>query len=67
MTPDYLADVKWVELPSQPVGEIPHVTHEGVFDLLDMRIRCYRLSDGRAIVNADDVHAVFGDVLEALK
>lgn len=45
----------WKAEPPQEPGELPHVTHSGVLSIAGMRLRCYRLSDGRAIINAEDM------------
>jgi hypothetical protein len=35
--------------------DIPHATHEGVMDLFGHKLRCYRLSNGKAVFHADDL------------
>lgn len=57
---DILAGLDWkpVEEPDAS-SDIPHATHQGVLELYGHKLRCYRLSDGRAIIHADDVHAFF--------
>lgn len=35
-------------------GDIPYATHFGVLKIGGTEIRCYRLNDGRAILNAED-------------
>ncbi len=47
------------------VDGVPVATHQGVFKLGDIEMRCYRLSDGMAVFDADDVHKFFGDFLNA--
>lgn len=49
-----------VEPPEVHDGSMPYVTHEGVLEVAGHSLRCYRLSDGKAIINADDFHAFFG-------
>ncbi len=44
-------------------SELPYATHEGVFSLGNISLRCYRLSDGRAIFHADDMRALFGEIM----
>ena len=39
---------------------LPWVTHQGVFDFAGARLRCYQLSDGQRVFDADDVEAAFG-------
>ncbi len=58
-----LDSVKFTEVPPPPEpGDLPFVTHEGDLTIAGHCMRCYRLSDGRAIINADDMHAFFGAV-----
>ena len=47
--------------PARP-EDIPTATHEGEQILFGVRVRSYRLDDGRAVIHADDFHAL----LEAL-
>lgn len=61
---DYLmASVKWRETGVPHTEGLPYTTHEGELDLLGTKMRCYRLSDGRAILHADDVRTFFGGLL----
>ncbi len=63
----FLAGVQWTPVATQAStdqAELPSVTHEGVLHIGEQQLRCYRLTDGRAIINADDLHALFGDVLK---
>ncbi len=55
-----LDTVQFTEVPppDEP-GDLPFVTHEGVLEVDGKRLRCYRISDGRAIINAEDFHAFF--------
>lgn len=55
-----LDGVKFTEVPPpEDAGGLPFVTHEGVLEIAGQRLRCYRISDGRAIINADDFYAFF--------
>ena len=38
---------------------LPFATHTGVIDLAGIKLRCYRLNDGRAIIDADDMNRLF--------
>ena len=40
---------------------IPYATHWGEMDFMGHTLRCYRLSDGRAVINADDLDEFFKD------
>lgn len=39
---------------------LPHVTHEGLLTIGDVSLRCYQLSDGSRVFDADDAAAFFG-------
>lgn len=41
--------------PARP-EDLPKATHEGETTILGVKIRTYRLDDGRAIIHADDFH-----------
>jgi len=45
------------------VDGLPYATHFGVLEIGAIKLRCYRLNDGRSIIDADDMEAFFGDVL----
>lgn len=58
-----LDGVTWVERtePTPEDDSIPYATHEGVLDLTGFAsLRVYRLSNGMAVINADDLEAFFG-------
>jgi hypothetical protein len=60
-----MAAVDWKPAPGEPDGsDIPHATHAGVLELAGHRLRCYRLNDGRTIIDADDMSAFFGGLLD---
>lgn len=55
------ANVDWRAAPEpEAVIDSLYATHEGVFELGGLQMRCYRLSNGQAIFNADDFEAFFG-------
>jgi hypothetical protein len=57
MTPidSLLESVDWQSVePPRETGGLPYATHEGVFELMGMKLRCYRLNTGQAIFNAED-------------
>lgn len=33
---------------------LPHVTHEGVFEIMGHKIKCFRLSTGQAVFEKED-------------
>lgn len=39
--------------PARP-EDIPQAIHEGTMELLGMKLRTYRLDDGRTLIHADD-------------
>lgn len=61
----YLSNVDWkpVEHAAAAGDGLPYATHQGVFDLFGQELRCYRLSDGRAVIHADDMHQVLQGML----
>jgi len=54
---EILAGVQWRETGSQPEGDLPYATHEGMFEILGSKLRCYRLNTGQAIIHGDDLAA----------
>ena len=54
--------VAWVKQENQPSesGDLPYVTHEGCLSIGTIKLKCYRLSDGQAIFDADDISRFFG-------
>lgn len=57
-----LDGVEWVEVAAIENSDgLPHTTHEGVLEIAGHKLRCYRLSTGQAVLDADDVHALFAD------
>lgn len=56
--------VAWEVVPEPHTsGDLLYATHSGVFEIGGMKMRCYRLNDGRAIFNAEDFQEFFGDLL----
>jgi hypothetical protein len=39
---------------------IPYATHEGVLNIGGFEFKCYQLSDGKRVFDADSVHRFFG-------
>ncbi len=61
-----LDSIDWETVtPDQSSDGGPTVTHEGILELGNYKLRCYRLDDGRSIINADDFREFFGDALGA--
>jgi len=44
-------------------GRIPYATHQGQGEMLGIPFRCYRLSDGRAVIHAEDMEAIIAQLL----
>lgn len=61
-----LDGVEWVPCSAEREGceDLPYATHEGVLEIGDFRLRCYRLSNGQAVFHADDIKAAFGDLFD---
>lgn len=57
-----LDNVKWEPIPPPDIiqnEDVPYATHKGTVDVLGCILRCYQLSDGRRVIDADDVHSFF--------
>lgn len=50
--------------PPQETGDLPFVTHEGVLEVAGHKLRCYRLSDGKAIIHEEDFYSFFDELGE---
>jgi hypothetical protein len=64
---DALLDrVEWREVTcARVLDDTPYVTHEGVLTLVgDARLRCYQLSDGRRILDANDVEELLRELTD---
>jgi hypothetical protein len=55
-----LDQVEWKILPPMDEGETPHATHSGVLRIGNAELKCYQLSNGQSIFDADDLMAFFG-------
>ena len=62
-----LDGVHWQEAPTpeQPSDGMLWATHAGVLELAGSKLRCYRLSNGQTIFDADDFHDFFGGELRS--
>lgn len=56
--------VTWVPVENVQVDGGLHATHEGVWNFQGFAMRVYRLSDGRAVIHADDMNAFFDRLAE---
>ena len=41
-------------------SKMPYVTHEGVLEIMEAKLRVYMLSDGQRVIDASDVESFFG-------
>lgn len=60
-----LEGVTWVpakEMREPGMDNLPFVTHEGELNLFGTKMRCYRLSSGQTVFNADDMEALFASL-----
>lgn len=57
--------VKWELVPKNESipDETLHATHEGRLEFLGISLKCYRLNDGQAVFDADDVQRFFSEIL----
>lgn len=57
-----LSGMEWTEVTPkpEPEGNMPYATHSGLLDIHGLQLRCYRLSTGQAVIDADDMRAFFG-------
>jgi hypothetical protein len=46
--------------PQQPGNDLPYVTRAGELLIGHMRLRCYRLNTGMAVIDAGDMERFFG-------
>lgn len=51
-----------VESPAKGDGKLPYITHEGVMKIGDANFRCYVLSNGMRIFDAEDVEKFFNSM-----
>lgn len=56
--------VEWKEVPVLPLREaedngMPYVTHTGVMRLEGLAVRVSQLSDGRRVINVEDLNRIF--------
>lgn len=63
--PAFFNGVTWEAVP--PSGKdsegLPFVTHQGVFELLGHRLRCFRLSNGQAVFEQEDFEKLLCETL----
>jgi hypothetical protein len=55
--------VEWEEIPGGPASwndALPVATHEGVLRVMDFELKCYQLSNGMRVFDADDLARAFG-------
>ena len=58
---DYLDNVDWQPIPKPDATDgLPWATHEGVFQIGDVELRCYQLSNSQRVIDCDDLQAFLG-------
>lgn len=55
-----LDTVAWKETPQPDCAEL-HATHEGVLNIAGFNFRCYQLSDGQRVFDAEDIAPFLGN------
>ena len=62
--PMKLGGVDWKECEPRRAETLdedqPFATHHGIFRIAGAEMRCYRLSNGQEVIDADDMRAFFG-------
>lgn len=55
-------EIEWTPLPVPEVveGDLPYATHQGTLEVGSLSLRCYTLSNGQRIFDADDIDRAFG-------
>lgn len=58
---DWTDSIEFKPLPATPFTDdgIPYATHDGVFRLGTVEIRVYQLSNGKRVLDADDMERLF--------
>lgn len=51
--------VKPVENPVKGDGSLPYITHEGILEIGEKKLRCYILNNGMRIFDSEDVENFF--------
>lgn len=64
-----LDGTEWIPIPDSPdIGltdsDIPVATHSGVLEISDYSLRCFRLSNGEAVFDAEDFESFFESIGE---
>ena len=55
MIPGFMNGVKWNEIHQPAVSDaMPYATHSGEMEIMGVKMRCYRLSDGCAVFHEED-------------
>lgn len=57
-----LDSVTWqpVDPPAETGDGLPYPTHSGTMTMLGVLLHCHRLNTGEAIIEANDMHRLFG-------
>lgn len=59
----------WQEIPGDVLVDdgLPYATHSGVLDIGGFVLRCYQLSDGQRLFDAEDVERFYSEFLGSNK
>lgn len=56
-----LDGITWIAVePPDTYDDTPYVTHEGVLNIADKRLKCFTLSNGKRVIDAEDFENFFG-------
>lgn len=56
--PAFMNAVEWRSSGEAPSGDLPYATHSGELEIFGLKLRCFRLNTGEAIIHADDMMAL---------
>lgn len=60
---DFMGDYACSKCSTKVADGLPFAISESVVEIGPMKLRCYLLSDGSTVFNAEDVHEFFGAML----
>lgn len=61
-----LDKINWIQYEDEERhnSELPYATHSGVLKIGDIELKCYRLNNGMAVFDADDIENFFDNLFE---
>lgn len=57
-----LVDWAAIERTEEPKADLPHATHSGVLTIGAIDLKVFRLSNGMAVIDADDMQRFLGSL-----